>query len=384
MSLLTVDFGHIGEVISMQQGTVVRRGNWFYLRFYEPVLLDGKVVKRQKAVKLARVSREYGTAEAVRAAGLAGQVLAPINTDSATAESGQLLAEFLELVYLPHVRAHLKPSTFKGYNDRFKLLKPHIEAIELRKVRTPDIERFMDGVAAGKPRSNQTFLHLKAFLSGAFRYAQRKGLVVVNPVIPAKAPTGLPKGETSAYNLEQIQKMLNVLDEPGKTIVFVLAFTGLRIGELLGLRWEDIDGDVLHIRRSVYMGQVIETKTAASNAAIPLLPVVRDVLAEHRKRSAGEFIFSGVISGKPLNVDNPLRLYWAPALAAAGINWRGWHGFRRGVATNLHVLGVDDLTISRILRHSSVSITQQAYIKTVGKQSQAAMGKLARAFRLAK
>jgi integrase len=367
----------------MQTGTVVQRGNSWYLRFYEPVLLDGKIVKRQKAVKLVQVSREYATAEAVRAAGLVGQVLAPINTNAGTAEAGQPLTEFLEYVYLPYVREHLKPSTFKNYNDRCKLLKPHFGTIELRKVRTPDIERFMDGVAAGKQRANQSFLHLKAFLSGAFTYAQRKGLVVTNPVLPAKAPKGLPKGETAAYTLEEIQKMLAVLDEPARTIVLVLALTGLRVGELQGLRWEDIDGNELHIRRSVVKGHISDVKTTASKGAIPLLPIVRKALEEHRKRSAGGFIFSGVISGKPMIVENLLRLYMIPQLEAAGLAWSGWHGFRRGVATNLHKLGVDDLTISRILRHASVAITQMAYIKPVSRKSQAAMGKLAKAFQLA-
>jgi integrase len=56
--------------------------------------------------------------------------------------------------------------------------------------------------------------------------------------------------------------------------------------------------------------------------------------------------------------------------------WYGWHAFRRGLATNLHRLGVDDLTIQRILRHSNVAITQAAYIKTSSKETKAAMEKL--------
>jgi integrase len=56
--------------------------------------------------------------------------------------------------------------------------------------------------------------------------------------------------------------------------------------------------------------------------------------------------------------------------------WHGFHAFRRGLATNLHDLGVDDLTIQRILRHSDVSVTQRCYIKTLPEQSVAAMQKL--------
>lgn len=56
--------------------------------------------------------------------------------------------------------------------------------------------------------------------------------------------------------------------------------------------------------------------------------------------------------------------------------WRGWHAFRRGLATNLHDLGVPDLTIQLILRHSDVSVTQRSYIKRLPKQSVAAMKQL--------
>jgi len=57
-------------------------------------------------------------------------------------------------------------------------------------------------------------------------------------------------------------------------------------------------------------------------------------------------------------------------------DWRGWHSFRRGLATNLHDLGVDDLTIQRILRHSNVEITRRAYIRTLPEQSVNAMARL--------
>ena len=56
--------------------------------------------------------------------------------------------------------------------------------------------------------------------------------------------------------------------------------------------------------------------------------------------------------------------------------WRGWHAFRRGLATNLNRLGVDDLVILRILRHSNVAVTQACYIKTVSEDAKAAMQKL--------
>ncbi len=54
-----------------------------------------------------------------------------------------------------------------------------------------------------------------------------------------------------------------------------------------------------------------------------------------------------------------------PALKKAGIEWHGWHAFRRGLATNLYRLGVPDKTIQSILRHSSVATTMNVYVKSV-------------------
>ena len=73
---------------------------------------------------------------------------------------------------------------------------------------------------------------------------------------------------------------------------------------------------------------------------------------------------------------NILRDVVLPALEKAGIEWRGYHAFRRGLATNLRALHVDDLTISEILRHSDVKLTLQFYTHAVSRDRMAAAGKM--------
>jgi integrase len=65
-----------------------------------------------------------------------------------------------------------------------------------------------------------------------------------------------------------------------------------------------------------------------------------------------------------------------PTLEKAGMKWYDWHGFRRGLATNLHRLGVPDKVIQAILRHSNVAVTQRCYIKTVTSDARQAMALL--------
>ena len=78
----------------------------------------------------------------------------------------------------------------------------------------------------------------------------------------------------------------------------------------------------------------------------------------------------------PINPQNALRDAISPALEIASIDWRGFHAFRRGLATSLRSLDVDDLTISEILRHSDVAVTRQSYIKRVSAKSTEAMSRL--------
>jgi integrase len=77
--------------------------------------------------------------------------------------------------------------------------------------------------------------------------------------------------------------------------------------------------------------------------------------------------------GRPMNFDTLAFEIIKPSLAKAGIQWHGWHAFRRGLATNLYRLGVKDKIIQAILRHSNLSTTMNAYVKSVSLDATAAM-----------
>ena len=83
--------------------------------------------------------------------------------------------------------------------------------------------------------------------------------------------------------------------------------------------------------------------------------------------------------GRPLDLHNLANRVIRPALNDAKIPWCGWHGFRRGLATNLHTLGVSDTDVQRILRHANVRVTQESYIKVETGVKKAAMNKLQKA-----
>ncbi len=361
----------------MQKGKIKRWGNAWWLYYNVKQERGGVVSWAKRAKRLAPVGGEYRTPASVRH--LAAEILSPLNTRQARPEPTQTVAAFIEDVYLPHCKAALRPSTHFGYKFLFGTLKPHLGDMRLRDFGPVEGEEVLADFAAEKPRAQSVLKNAKGFLSGAFRYAVRTGVTRFNPMRETMLPKGRAIGNGPAYTLQEVQRMLKALPEPARTAVLVAALTGLRRSEIRGLRWEDFTGDELHVRRSVWGSYVGDTKTEASGAAIPVLPVLRKALEKHKKRSLGEYIFSGG-TGKPLVLANVTRRDIVPALKKAKIEWTGWHGFRRGLATTLYELGVPDKVIQAILRHANVAVTMKHYVKTSSAQSQAAMQQLDEAF----
>ena len=164
-------------------------------------------------------------------------------------------------------------------------------------------------------------------------------------------PRGNPAGETHAYSLEEIAQMFKVLPEPASTIAAVAAFTGIRKGELRGLLWENYDGEQVLISQSFWRGHALEPKTRQSKAPVPVIAQLARLLDSHRCSSgnpANGLMFVSPV-GKPVNLDALAADIIVPLVTQAGVRWRGWHAFRRGLATNLHQLGVPDKTIQKNL-----------------------------------
>jgi integrase len=365
-----------------QTGCLVKRGGWWLLRYRMRVMEEGKLRSVNRAHKLCRVDAQHKTKASVRS--LAEDFLKPINEASSEQNPTLRLGEFVEKVYLPYVRDHKRPSTHKGYKDMWEdHLRVRCGEWWLRDARTADIQRLLDEVAREDGLGKTTLKHIKHLLSGIYRFAMQQGLYErANPVTAASIPEAPGANETHAYSLEEVMQMVAALPEPAATVVLTAAFTGLRRGEIRGMRWENLEsGEPLgfyRVSQSIWNGIVTEPKTAKSKAPVPIIGILAKRLEEHRARcgnpQAGPMFTNKI--GKPLDLNELYRRIIKDILQASRIEWHGWHAFRRGLATNLHRLGVDDKTIQAILRHCNVAVTQNVYIKTVSADSVAAMQQL--------
>jgi integrase len=116
-----------------------------------------------------------------------------------------------------------------------------------------------------------------------------------------------------------------------------------------------------------------------------VLPLLQKALNDHRARVNGrddQYIFAGERRGTPLNLANLVRRVIAPALADYSneiqqhVEWKGWHAYRRGLATNLRSVGVDAKVAQAILRHSSVALTLNIYTQVPDEDARQALQKI--------
>jgi integrase len=351
----------------MQRGSIKKHGKFWVLKYREDVLQDGIKIRKDMYKKLAPVDRLHQTKESVQA--LADVALAPINVTDRPALSADSVQSFLEMFLTKREggRGHaLRPKTVASYTDMFRIAKPFLPKMELRKVRTPDINQIMRAVATedgDEPRAQSVYLNLKSFLSSAFRYAVGHGLIETNPVRDAIIPEG-EDSDTYAYSLAETHKIMQAVKKPmAKAAIMVATFTGLRMSEIKGLRWEDYDGKVLNVRRGVVDGIVGDTKTKTSKAPVPVVKTLQKVLAKHLKSNSGDgYIFHGE-TGEPVRFENLARRDIEPKLKGKKVEWHGVHAFRRGLASVLHDKSVDTLVIKHILRQSVKGVAEEHYIK---------------------
>jgi integrase len=188
--------------------------------------------------------------------------------------------------------------------------------------------------------------------------------------------------------------------------VFLLGFgAGMRLGEILGLTWENIDHQnmMIHVKRSITLNKPYEledienllkkTKTANSVRTIRMLPVVSEALKTLRKRQAAEELACqnyhklGLVftteDGRPVNYSNLRENYWKWLIEQLGLPYIKPHGMRHSCATWLYEMGVPIEVIQDILGHSVSAITKQLYVHPTVKAQDGAAGMLNELFKKA-
>jgi len=159
------------------------------------------------------------------------------------------------------------------------------------------------------------------------------------------------------------------------------AIAGLRIGEILALRWGRVhlDRDTVEIEETCYKGVFGSPKSRASRRTAPLAPVAVHALQAHRSRcaetSADALVFCDY-NGEPLSADNLRKKRLASACRRGGVRRIDWHTLRHTYSTLLHDLGTPVKVQQTLLGHSSAATTMDVYTHPVSESERDAVAKL--------
>jgi integrase len=354
-----------------QVGHVFKRGRHrkvWVARYREDVAREGGVFARvQRSVVLGPVAELPTKREALRRL---EERLRPLNQGLVLPQGTLLFGSFVETQWSVLVLPTLKRSTQRSYRMVLRThLTPHWDKWPLRNIGRLDVQQFV----AEKFRQGcgwQTVRNTWVLLSGILETAVEYGYLTVNPARGVKFPPP-PRREAPAILAgATFARLLDALDEPHRTMVALIAATGLRVGELLALRWQALDLQVrtLRVSESVFEGAFQQPKTRRAERTIPLGPHTVALLTAHRERVArtapGDLVF-GNQSGGPLRESRLLERVLKPAAERAGLGRVTWHQFRHVHSSLLNDLRVPVKIAQEQLGHASIQTTLNIYTHVV-------------------
>ena len=307
------------------------------------------------------------------------------------------VGRWMDVWYENYAKIKVRPSshqTYKGYIENH--IKPNIGDIPLEKLTTLDLQRLYKTLLAngrvdrleskGQPKglSPKTVRNIHQILSSALKLAQEQRIILTNPAEGCALPK-VEHREMKTLPVEQLQSFLREAKDSGVFALYYLELaTGLRRGELLGLKWEDIDlehGD-LRVRRQIARinGRVVEAPLKTKNAyrTLPLAEDTISILEEQKKKvGSSPWVFPSTTGG-PISPDSVLHMLHR-VLKRAGLPQVRFHDLRHTFATLALQNGVDIKTVSGMLGHFSAGFTLDTYAHVTTSAQKAAantMGKL--------
>ena len=288
------------------------------------------------------------------------------------------LGEYLD-DWLAHAKGRVRRKTWEGYEGLIRLYaRPNLGDQPLEELRPLDLQHLYSHLMERvPPLSGGTVLNLHLVLTQALSQAVRWGYLSSNPAAGAQPPRPR-RGELVSLDEAATRRLLSATSGTRLECTVAIAIaTGMRRGEILGLRWSDIDpGDTIaHVRRSIQptkTGLVFENpKTRRSRRAVVLPEFLHPYLERQRKdqnrrrvRQGAAWCESDLVidrgDGSALNPDT-LSSGWSRFLRSAGLPHVRFHDLRHAHATLMLSKGVHPKIVSERLGHASIGITLDTY-----------------------
>lgn len=284
------------------------------------------------------------------------------------------LEEWLRDVMKPKVRY----STHKRWAGIVEHhIDPKLGRIRLTKLTVTDVQRLLNELLAEGVLSARTIQHVHGCLRAALNHAVRLELVPRNVAALAVRPRSKPH-EIRPFDTDEARAFIAAVEGHRLAALFILAIgTGLRRGEILGLRWRDLDLVVglLTVRYALLRGpnglELTEPKTKTSRRTITLPGIALTALKAHRLQQLEERVAAGPLwheqdlvfctqAGRPLDPDNMTKSF-KRVLTKAKLRNQRFHDLRHCCASLLLSQGVHPRVAMEVLGHANVNITLGLY-----------------------
>jgi integrase len=319
-------------------------------RWREDVRLPGGSIVRRKRSQVLGIVGQMTAKQAYRKL---ETVLARVNDPGYQPEcSGtfQALAqEWSEQAY-----PEMKPSTVQNMNGHLRNhLLPFFGVRQLREITTRDIDLFLSKLAVSKKTKKNIFSTLKLIL----KQGRAWGNVREN-IWESCKKIGKSETEVRAYSDAEVESILERSTGSKRLFYWLAVETGMRSGELTGIRCIDVDSfkKLVRVRQAVWRGKVQTPKTKNAIRDIPIPVEIVDALREHMSGREEGFVFV-TKSGRPWNADLVVKRHLHGKLKVSG----NLHTFRHTIATRQLNAGVPVAVVSKLLGHGSISTTLNIY-----------------------
>ena len=308
-------------------------------------MLDGtsRRVRRKSPIQTKREALRFE--RQIRDALAAGTFEAPVKR--------RLTFREFSADYLRYAKTHNKPSTLENKIIILeKRLLPHFGELPLEQISIRHIEAFKDQCTdlGRKPKTVNNYLaDLKKLLNLAVEYGELTAAPRIKMLkVPEKRPDFL--------SAEEADLIIESSEPEWRAMIVVALNTGLRLGELLGLSWRDVNlvRREITVRHNNYRGQILSPKSCKERV-IPLNDPAYFVLKGHDSESEWLWPAPGGKPAKPHFARGGLKR----AIKKSGGRHFGWHIFRHTFASNLATAGVPLISIKELLGHASIEQTMR-------------------------
>jgi integrase len=379
-----------------QNPTPRRRGDWWVIDIRRDDFIAGKLKRVKTTVRLAPAT--MGEREVSK---VAAEYLRPINQGLQSLGSATNFNSYVNHTYMPVIMPLLAKSTRDRYEGVIEnYLSPTFGKLCLRDLTPLSVQKYFSAFSTSK-LAHESRDKIRDVLSSILGSAVTYGLLVSNPVENVRMPAERRGRRTNKPYLypHQFDELVARIPEPYASMVYVAIYTGLRVSELAGLRWEDLSHNSITIDERFCRGDWGAPKSDASNATIRVNRCVIErihrlklLTVEVKGGGPGnkairkykvvkadgptDLVFQSVKDGKPIRDNNILCRFIKPAARAMGLPWVNWRSLRTSHAVWLKMAGADVKDAQGQMRHARASTTLDIYQQFVPETQNLAVDKL--------